>query len=158
MNITAPSTAIRYAHVIWLLTFFLLAAGALSARAGAEDDAQKAALLLALPLEEQGFDFRADVWIKELTPELGKAARVQMFKGNDYRVCVSVPKLSGVQITAHVLDADGKTVETKSMPTKDGTGAVLYVKPPRTGVYLFVVRISGGKTQKTLCAMITGYK
>jgi hypothetical protein len=151
-----PNTIVT-ASIRPLLALFLIW-GSLSVRAGVEEDAQKAALLLALPLEEAGFDFRADIWVRELTSEVGKAVRVQMFKGNDYRVCVSVPTGSGAQITAHVLDGEGANMEAKAEPTPDGAGTVLHVKPPRTGVYLFVVKLSGGKTKKTICAMITGYK
>jgi hypothetical protein len=122
------------------------------------DEVEAAVVKLATKQEKEGFDFRADIWERPLPPNLGKAVRVQFFKGNEYRVCVAVPPQSGVQIAAHVLDMEGKPVESKVETEEGGWGATLFVKPERTGVYVVVVRRSGGKEKTTVCAMINGYK
>ncbi len=122
------------------------------------DDVEAAVVKLATRQEKEGFDFRADIWERQLTPDLGKAVRVQLFKGNDYRVCVAVPPKSGVQIAAHVLDVEGKPVESKVETEEGGWGITLSVKPKRTGVYVVVVRNDGGREKATTVAMITGYK
>lgn len=122
------------------------------------DEVEAALIQLASAQEKDGFDFRADIWERQLTPDLGKAVRVQFFKGNEYRVCVAVPPKSGVQIAAHVLDVEGRPIESKVETAEGGWGITLSVTPKRTGVYVVVVRRSGGKERATVCAMITGYK
>jgi hypothetical protein len=143
------------------LTAMMLTACLLSGQvavADEVDDVEAAVIKLATKQEKEGFEFRADIWERPLTPDLGKAVRVQFFKGNDYRVCVAVPPDSGVQIAAHVLDTEGKPVESKVETVEGGWGLILHVKPKRTGVCVVVVRRSGGKEKSTMCAMITGYK
>lgn len=144
---------------LWLvLAIFMLGALPDVTRASSRDEeaAEKAVVALLVPLEKQGFDFRADVWERELKPDLGKAVRLQMFKGNEYRVCIAVGADSGVQIEAHVLNDEGKQIEEKV----DGKGhaVVLHVKPRHTGVYIVTIRQSGGKKVPVTCAMIMGYK
>jgi hypothetical protein len=143
------------------LIFALMAASVHAALPGSPEEvteAEKAVVKMASKLEKEGFDFRADIWERELPPELGKAVRVQFFKGNDYRVCVAVGPESAVQIAAHVLDMEGQPVESKVEATPGGWGVVLHVTPKRTGVFVVVVRRSGGAEKTTSCAMITGYK
>lgn len=144
------------AAAICLLLAALLSPSSL--RADEVDDVEAAVVKIASAQEAQGFDFRADIWERELTPELGKAVRVQFFKGNDYRVCVAVSPKTGVKIAAHVLDTEGKPVESKIETTDGAWGATLHVKPQRTGVYVVVIRHAGGTPKPALCAMITGYK
>ena len=131
---------------------------AIPAVADEVDDVETALVKLATKQEKEGFDFRADIWERQLTPDLGKAVRVQFFKGNDYRVCVAVPPQSGVQIAAHVLDMEGHPVESKVETAEGGWGVTLSVKPTRTAVYVVVVRRSGGPEKTVPCAMISGYK
>jgi hypothetical protein len=69
-----------------------------------------------------------------------------------------VPPQSGVQIAAHVLDMEGRPIESKSEAAEGGWGVTLSVKPARTGVFVVVVRQSGGAEKPTVVAMITGYK
>jgi len=129
-----------------------------SSMAGDAEDAEKAVIKLAEKQEADGFDFRADIWARDLKPDVGKAVRVQFFKGNEYRVCVAVPPRSGVTLVAHVLDADGKPIETNIEPADGGWGTTLSVKPKRTGVYAVVMRQAEGAKKEIPCAMITGYK
>jgi hypothetical protein len=138
-----------------LVMSVLMAAPAL---ADEVDDVETALVKLATKQEKEGFDFRADIWERQLTPDLGKAVRVQFFKGNDYRVCVAVPPRSGVQIAAHVLDMEGHAVESKAEAAEGGWGITLSVKPTRTAVYVVVVRHAGGAEKVVPCAMISGYK
>lgn len=142
-----------------LLVSLWIGSGSLSPlRAGEEKDMEEALLKLSKPHEKAGFDFRADIWQRELQPEVGKAVRIQMFKGNEYRVCVSVAPGTGVKVAAHVLDFEGKPAESKIETSDDGSGTTLHVKPKNTGVYLVVVRYAGGEKRKAICGMITGYR
>jgi hypothetical protein len=142
-----------------LLAF--VAAGVWAALPGSPEDVSEvetAVVKMASKLEKEGFDFRADIWERELSPEMGKAVRIQLFKGNEYRVCLAVSPKSGVQIASQVLDAEGKAIEYKAEKTPGGWGVTLHVTPKRTGVYMVTVRHAGGSQKKALCAMISGYK
>ncbi len=147
-------------RLLLLAGLFVLALGVPSmGRADDSKDAEDSLLRLASKYVDQGFDFRADIWERELTPSMGKAVRVQMFKGNDYRVCVAVPSKSGVSVTAKLLDGEGKTVEAKTEVSEGGWGLTLVVKPKRTGVYVVAIRQADGNSSKAVtCAMIMGYK
>lgn len=130
----------------------------LSARADDAAEAEAAAQALAKPLEKEDYVLRAEAWIKELRPEVGKAIKVQLFKGNDYRFCVAVPPKSGVQITATVLDFEGKP-GGKIRVVEGGWGVILEYQPKKTGVYVVAIRqTEAGKVRPTTCAMVTGYQ
>ncbi len=128
-----------------------------SARDKAE--AEAAARKVATQLErEEKFEFRADAWLKDLDPKVGKAVRVQLFKGNDYRFVIAVPPDSGVHVSAMVLDFDGDPVG-KFQPVLAGWGCVLHFKPEKTGIYVVSIRQTDeGKQREVPCAMITGWK
>lgn len=128
------------------------------ATAREKDEAEAAARALAQTMESGKFEFRAEAWVKDLEPNVGKAVRVQLFKGNDYRFCVAVPMNSGVQVTAAVLDMDGRPAG-EIQPVQDGWGCILFFKPQKTGVYVIAVRQEpGAKAKKVACAVITGYR
>jgi hypothetical protein len=148
------SANLSLAQLVILTLGFCLCTGA---QAGNEEEAAESAVLsLSKPLEKDGFDFRADIWERPLTAEIGKAVRIQLFKGNDYRVCVAVPRHAGVDIEAHVVDINGQSIEEKT-DTK-GWGTILTVKPKHTGVHVVTIRESGGKPKTVTCTMIMGYK
>jgi len=148
------SANFSFVHLAVLALGFVLCT---SAQGGnEEEEAESAVLTLSKPLEKMGFNFRADIWERPLAPELGKAVRLQLFKGNDYRICVAVPQHAGVNIEAHVVDATGQPVEEKT--DSKGWGTVLTVKPKHTGVHVVTIREAGGKTKTVTCTMIMGYK
>jgi len=130
----------------------------LSLPARDKDDAEVAARRLAAEFEKEQYEFRADAWVRDLSPKVGKALKVQLFKGNDYRFCVAVPRESGVFITAAVLDLEGRPTG-EIQPVVDGWGCVLSFSPRKTGVYVVAVRQTGeGKAREVPCAVLTGYK
>jgi len=89
---------------------------------------------------------------------LGKAVRMQLFKGNEYCIGVAVPKQSGVHVTGAVLDFQGRPVG-EIQPVLDGWGFLLFFKPKKTGVYVVTIRVADkGKQAGTACAIVTGYK
>ena len=149
------SRAVGMALLVFALAFLIPAA---TAQAGEEADMTAALLKLSKPHEKAGYDFRADIWQRELDTEMGKAVRIQMFKGNEYRVCVAVAPGTGTSISAHVLDFEGKPAEDKVEASEGGWGITLHVKPKRTGVYLMVVRRADTEKRKAVCGMITGYR
>ncbi|MDB6140514.1 MAG: hypothetical protein JWO94_3586 [Verrucomicrobiaceae bacterium] len=144
----------------WTAVLALLISALLPFQLQASDksDAEDAAHTLARPHEKEGFEFRADSWLKDLRPDMGKAIRLQMFKGNDYRFCIAVPPNSGVHLAATVLDFDGKPVG-KADATAQGWGIILSYKPKKTGLYVVAIRqTEEGKPHEVPCAVITGWK
>jgi hypothetical protein len=158
MSANANSTTAVVSRVFF--SALLLAASLLLPAASAwGDDVEEAEMAVAKlvhPLEKAGYDFRADVWERELKPDLGKAVRLQLFKGNEYKVCIAISERSGVQLEAHVMDVDGDKVETAT--DSRGWGVVLTVKPKHTGVYIVTIRQAGGKPKPVTCTLIMGYK
>jgi hypothetical protein len=123
------------------------------------DEAEAAALALARDQERLGgYSFRAEVWTGSLPRDLGKAVKMQLFKGNEYCIGVAVPRKSGVRVTGAVLDFQGQPVG-EIQPVLDGWGFLLFFKPKKTGVYVVVIRQEdGAKRRDTACALVTGYK
>lgn len=123
-----------------------------------QEDAEKAAGALAYDQENEGFNIRAETWVRVLEPKLGKATRMQLYKGNEYCFCVAVPKKSGVHVTGAVLDLEGKP-SGEILPVLDGWGFVLFYKPKKTGMYMIAIhQTDEGKRKEVPCAMVTGYK
>lgn len=129
-----------------------------SLQADEREDAEKAAHALAYDQENEGYNIRAESWVRVLEPQLGKATRLQLFKGNDYCFCVAVPKKAGVHITGAVLDLEGKPAG-EILPVLDGWGFVLFYKPAKTGMYMVAIhQTEKGKRKQVPVAMVTGYK
>lgn len=127
-------------------------------QAGDKEDAEAAAHALAYDQENEGFNIRAETWMRTLEPKLGKATRMQLYKGNEYCFCVAVPRKSGVHITGAVLDLEGKP-SGEILPVIDGWGFVLFYKPKKTGMYMIAVHeTEKGKRKEVPCALVTGYK
>ena len=126
--------------------------------AGDKEDAEASAQALAYDPEKEDFNIRAETWLKELEPKVGKALRMQLYKGNEYCFCIAVPRKSGVHITAAVLDLEGKPAG-EILPVLDGWGLVLFYKPKKTGVYMIAIHETDqGKRKDVPCAIVTGYK
>ena len=126
--------------------------------AGDKEDAEASAQALAYDQEKEDFNIRAETWLKELEPKVGKALRMQLYKGNEYCFCIAVPRKSGVHITAAVLDLEGKPAG-EILPVLDGWGLVLFYKPKKTGVYMIAIHETNqGKRRDVPCAIVTGYK
>jgi hypothetical protein len=149
----APSPLVYLA----LCTLMLLTPAAWL-RAGDAEDAEKAASALAYDQENEGYNIRAEVWTRTLEPKLGKATRVQLYKGNEYCFCIAAPKKSGVHLTGAVLDLNGKPAG-EILPVLDGWGFVLFYKPKKTGMYMVAVhQTEEGKRKAVPVSMVTGYK
>ncbi|MCB1278170.1 hypothetical protein [Prosthecobacter sp.] len=122
------------------------------------EDAEKAAGALAYDQEAEGYNIRAEMTTRTLEAKVGKATRMQLYKGNEYCFCIAVPKKSGVHITGAVLDLEGKPAG-EILPVLDGWGFVLFYKPKKTGMYMIAVhQTDEGKRKDVPCAMATGYK
>jgi len=141
-----------------LLAMLLTCLPALPMQARDKSEAEEAAHTLSRQYEKEGFEFRADSWLKDLRPDMGKAIRIQLFKGNDYRFCIAVAPNSGVHLAATVLDFDGKP-SGKADATAQGWGVVLSFKPKKTGSYVVAIRQTDeGKPREVPCAVVTGWK
>ncbi|MBB5036514.1 hypothetical protein [Prosthecobacter dejongeii] len=126
--------------------------------AGTPEEAEAAAQALARDQEKAGYIFRAEAWTGALNQEIGKAVKMQLFKGNEYCIGVAVPRKDGVHISGSVLDFKGDPVG-EIQPVMDGWGFLLFFKPKKTGVYVVTVhQTEAGKKKDTSCAIITGYK
>ncbi|MCW0217122.1 MAG: hypothetical protein OJI67_02255 [Prosthecobacter sp.] len=156
---TRPPSSSSFSQTIFSLLIALFVCGlAPTLRASADDDAEEAAQALARDQESAGYMFRAEAWVGPLDKDIGKAVRMQLFKGNEYCIGVAVPKKSGVQVTGAVLDFKGDPVG-EIQPVLDGWGFLLFFKPSKTGVYVVTIRQGDeGKHKDTSCAIITGYK
>jgi hypothetical protein len=144
---------LRRALLLSLAAFWLVS------RVSAADrhDAERAARAAAQPLEKLGFSFRADVWSKELKPDVGKAVRVQLFKGNEYRFIIAVPPASGAVVGAAVLDFAGKVASSQVGAEGESRTVVLAIEPKQTGVYLVAMHLGAGGAAVPVC-LIAGYK
>lgn len=143
-----------------LLCLWMLAFGSVAGvHADEREDADAAAQALARDQEKLGgYAFRAESWIGDLGKDVGKAVKMQLFKGNEYCIGVAVPRKSGIHVTGAVLDFQGQPVG-EIQPVLDGWGFLLFFKPKKTGVYVVTIRVDEkGKKQDTACAIITGYK
>jgi hypothetical protein len=148
----AVQTVIR--TCVWLA--FVTAGAAWAAKSA--EEAEAAVRALAKDQEKAAYVFRADVWTGDLPKQVGKAVRMQLFKGNDYCIGVAVPRRSGVRITGAVLDFQGKPVG-EIQPVLDGWGFLLFFKPAKTGTYVVTVhQEETGSQADTSCALIIGYK
>lgn len=126
--------------------------------AGPTEDAEAAAQALARDQEKAGYIFRAEAWTGPLSKEIGKAVKMQLFKGNEYCIGVAVPRKAGLRISGSVLDFKGEPVG-EIQPVLDGWGFLLFFKPKKTGVYVVTVhQEENSKKEDTACAIITGYK
>jgi hypothetical protein len=123
--------------------------------------AEQAAMALAADQEKRAdFHFRAEAWVGDLDPELGKAVKLQLFKGHEYCIAVATPRAERQRITGVVLDLDGEPVG-EIQPVLDGWGFLLFFKPRRTGHYVVAMRHDakkGAKIKPTACAIVTGYR
>lgn len=152
LPVSPPAFLVAALHVLLLLSAPSLL------RAGEQEDAEKAAHALAYDQENEGYNIRAESWVRVLEPEVGKATRMQLYKGNEYCFCVAVPKKAGVHITGAVLDLNGKP-SGEILPVLDGWGFVLFYKPSKTGMYMIAIHeTEKGKRRQVPVAMVTGYK
>jgi len=138
-----------------LLTAQLLI-GAGAAHARDSDDAEDAVVAMAAALEKEGYQFRAELWSAPMKDDVGRAVRVQMFKGLEYQFCIAVSPAPATGFSALLLDFEGKPFgKTRASP--DGKSVILTAKPKKTGVYAVAMRQTGpGKT--IACALLTGWK
>lgn len=146
------------AFLLALLQVVLLLSAPAMLQADDREDAEKAAHALAYDQENEGYNIRAESWVRVLEPQVGKASRMQLFKGNEYCFCVAVPKKAGVHITGAVLDLEGRPAG-EILPVLDGWGFVLFYKPAKTGMYMIAIHeTEKGKRKQVPVAMVTGYK
>ena len=103
-----------------------------------------------------GFTFREDHWESIVSPKKGKGIRIQLFKGHEYRICVSAEPGSGAKIVSHVVGAEGTPIEDENEALGDGTAVNIHVSPEKTGVHIILVRQDG--EEEVQCAMVIGYR
>jgi hypothetical protein len=143
-------------HPLYFCLFVML--GTAVVLADDKELAAATAMRLVPQQEQDGFEFRSEAWVKNLEAKTGRAVRIQLFKGNEYRFCIAVAPESGVQVTAAVLDAQGSP-GGEILPVKAGWGLILSYKPKKTGMHVIAIRqTDAGKAKEVPCAMMTGWK
>lgn len=124
--------------------------------------AEQVARKAAAPFEkEKGFRLRQDFWNGSLSGSKGKAIRLQLFKGNTYRLILAAGAKEGAAGTRlHVMVIDRKgTVIGESKVT--GPTTTVEVTPRKTGAYMVLMRaeVSGGDKDRGIPAVLFyGYK
>ncbi len=105
-------------------------------------------------LEREGYMIRPDAWQSKIEPEVGKAVRVQLFKGHSYSI-LALP-VTGAEgaVEANVIDGTGRPVEQRNRNWRGASR--LDFTPDATGLYLILVRNTTG--QEITGAVVIGYK
>ena len=115
----------------------------------------KAALDIAAPYEDKDYEFRADTWEKEITPQKGKAVRIYLYKGSEYCFSIHTTPGSKAKVFANVIDENGKALEDKNQVSSDRSGVVLLYKARKTGAYMVLIRLEDNASST---AMLVGSK
>jgi hypothetical protein len=66
---------------------------------------------MAAALEKDGYQFRAELWSAPMKDDLGRAVRVQMFKGLEYQFCIAVSPATATGFSAVLLDETVHSIE-----------------------------------------------
>ncbi|CAN5185531.1 hypothetical protein BH23VER1_BH23VER1_24420 [soil metagenome] len=121
-----------------------------------------AAITLAAPdIKRDKFELRDDFWSGELREEAGKAIRLQLFKGNTYKLFFAVgtdEAEKGTKVFLKVMSRENEVVaESKG---KKGSATSVEIDPPATGLYLVLMRIEtkGDDDRSVACALFYGYE
>lgn len=120
-------------------------AGTASAQGFPEDAPEHQALTLASEaLGDSAFTLRQDYWKGLVTPESGRAVRLQFFKRNLYRLYFGVapsalPK--GAKLHLHIFDSENKEVAAATGEPGAAAVSLAFENTLRTGVYLILMRI-----------------
>lgn len=110
--------------------------------------------LVVSALEKEAYMTRADTWQRPVEPEVGKALRMQLFKGHSYAI-VAVPVVGAEgSIAASVIDGTGRPVEQRNIAWRGATR--LEFTPDATGLYLVLVRNT--TAEEITAAVVVGYK
>lgn len=144
-----------------LCALILLAASA-AAEPVTEDlvRAEDTAVTEANKAEKDGFSIRQELWTGELTPTKGKAIKLQLFKGLEYRFWLAAgTKDADTKLSIKIVDQSGKIVgpdKQSDFEGKKGKGTEFAFTPKKTGLCLILIKLEGKKPRQ--CVMVTGYK
>ncbi|MCF6311354.1 MAG: hypothetical protein L3J39_02790 [Verrucomicrobiales bacterium] len=108
------------------------------------DSAEHAALEAASPyLGDDAFLLRQDYWQGNLTTELGKALRLQFFKGNHYRFFFAVkPSRLPKNAQLHLQIYDKASRQVAAISSQDSSHVIeLSFTPKSTDLYLIMMSI-----------------
>ena len=136
----------------WLSAIFLSVSVLSSAHAEDDDDTipfpadtpEHAALTAASSyLDNDDFMLREDYWKGSVTPQTGKAVRLQFFKGNTYRFFFAIePEKANTATTLSVRIYDAQSREVALNQSKPAeTATALHFKPTATGLYLVLMGV-----------------
>ena len=112
--------------------------------------AVKAALDIAAPYEDKDYEFRADTWEKPITPQKGKAVRIQLYKGSEYCFSIHTTPGSNAKVFAHVIDENGQFLEDKNQANSDRSGVVVLFKARKTGIYVVLIHLEDNASSTAL--------
>ena len=136
----------------------------LSARAdtppvgSAEAQARKAA---AVYVKSEGLRLRQDFWSGVLSRTKGKAIRLQLFKGNTYRMFLAggtKGASAGSRYHVMVIDNAGNVLAESAVK---GPVTTVELKPRKTGAYMVLMRVEapkGSKSDTIPAVLFYGYR
>ena len=104
---------------------------------------------------QETWKVREQVWKGVFEPGKGRAVRVQLFRGKDYRFAFGTSSAVGVHILG-LMDG-GNRVVAQTEPGKAGAVSVMEFSPQTTGTYLVLLRVDG-IAKKQPGAMIYAYR
>jgi hypothetical protein len=123
----------------------------------AEAQARKAA---AVYVKSEGLRLRQDFWSGSLSGKKGKAIRLQLFKGNTYRLFLAGGTKgagSGSRYHIMVIDNSGNVLAESAVK---GPATTVEVKPRKTGAYMVLMRAEtpkGSKSDTIPAVLFYGY-
>jgi hypothetical protein len=112
---------------------------------------------LIIDQEKIGYVFRSELWEGKLDAKKQVALKLQLFKGNEYCLCVGAEKKSGQKIQGNLVDEQLKGVG-EFLPVLEGWGFVIFVKPQKTGTYLLLIESDTLVKGQLPVAVGIGYK
>jgi len=104
---------------------------------------------------EEAWKVRQQSWKGVFEPGKGRAVRVQLFRGKDYRFVFGTESLKGVHILG-LMDGENRVV-ARTESGKPGTISVMEFSPKATGTYLVLLR-ADGIAKKRAGAMVYAYR
>ena len=119
------------------------------------DDALSFAYEAATPYVKEGFTFREDAWGGDLGVGDQKAVTAQLFKGNEYWLCLGTDSDTAT-VTVHVYDSKGKLAESDNW--QKGRFAGARISPKTTGTYFAIVEVKKSPEERTHWALVYGYR
>ncbi len=141
-----------FLSLFFLAAFFLMVVPVADAGSVLEEVRAKAGVVTD---GEKPWKVREQSWKGVFEPGRGRAIRVQLFRGKDYRFVFGTEGADGVHILG-LMDRENRVV-ARTKPGKAGAISVMEFSPKGTGTYLVLLR-ADGIAKKRAGVMIYAYR